>query len=224
VESSADKSILENDRQFLQRLVEKRGAGKAETHPHDLRFARIDIDGAHDTRLLVVFWTNLQFVNLDSVRPGADRKAVSEKKVVGSLTRGRQRMRNVADFIAVAKPNDVGKVVLDDPQVIAVIRDVGRKKQRVAAANDALLALVGRVPVDFRLQLVSLDDLWRDQESFAKLGEESHVAVRCRLIVRETRVRELLGSARRSATHQLRAARIVPRLRIRSAYKFYEYE
>ena len=92
-----------------------------------------------------------------------------------------------------------GKVVLDDAEVVAVVRDVRRQQQRVATADDALLAQVGRVPVDFQLQLVGLDDLGRRAKPFAKLREESHVPVRGGLVVGEPRVGELLGAALRGA-------------------------
>ena len=70
------------------------------------------------------------------------------------------------------------------------------KQQRVAPADDALLALVGRVPVDFQLQLVGFHDLGRRRKPFAELREEGHVAVRGGPVVDEAGVGELLGAAR----------------------------
>ena len=107
------------------------------------------------------------------------------------------------------------KVVLDDAEVVAVIRDVRRQQQRVAASDDALLALIGRVPVDFQLQLVGLDDLGRRGEPFAELREEGDVAVRVCPVVRRGRCRELLDATRDRAIDEVEATRVVPRLRAR---------
>src|SRR5437588_810584 len=70
-------------------------------------------------------------------------------------------MRNVLNLVAFANPDDVSEVVLDDAEVIAMIVDVGGKQQRITTAHDALLAQIGRPPVDFQTQLVRLHDLWR---------------------------------------------------------------
>jgi hypothetical protein len=57
-------------------------------------------------------------------------------------------VRYVTNFVALAEPDDVREVVLNDPQVIAVVVDVvGRS--RVSTADNALLAEVGRTPIDF---------------------------------------------------------------------------
>ena len=81
-------------------------------------------------------------------------------------------MRNVADLVAFAEADDVRKVVLDDAEVIAVIRDVRRQQQRVATTDDALLAQIGRAPVDFQRQLIGLDDARRLSEALARLARE----------------------------------------------------
>ena len=105
-----------------------------------------------------------------------------------------------------------GKVVLDDPEVIAVVVDVGRQQQRVAPADDALLAEVGRAPIDFQRELVGLDDLRRLGKSFAELREEGQVAVRGRLVVDEAGVGQLRGAARGRALDEGTSSRVVPRL------------
>ena len=51
-------------------------------------------------------------------------------------------MGHIADFVAVAEADDGREVVLDDGEVVAVIVDVGGQEERVATANDPLLALV----------------------------------------------------------------------------------
>ena len=97
-----------------------------------------------------------------------------------------------------------GKLFWTMPEVVAVIRDVGRQEQRVAPADDALLALIGSVPVDFQLELVRLDDLGRRAEAFAELREEGDVAVRDGLVVGEAGVGELLGAPRGGPIDQRR--------------------
>ena len=113
-------------------------------------------------------------------------------------------MRHVAHLVALAEPDDGGEVVLDDAEVVAVVRDVRGEQQRVAPADDALLAQVGRVPIDFVHQLVGLHDLGRLGESLADLREEGDVAVRDGLVVPEAGVGELL---RRGAPWRARRAR-----------------
>ena len=108
----------------------------------------------------------------------------------------RERVRHVAHLVAFAEPDDVGEVVLDDAEVIAVVVDVRRQQQRVAPADDALLAEVGRAPIDFQRELVGLHDLRRLGESLADLREEGEVAVRDGLVVHEAGVGELLRAAR----------------------------
>src|SRR6267378_2150530 len=102
-------------------------------------------------------------------------------------------MRNVLNLIAFSDPDDVPEVVLDDAEVVPVVIDVGREKKCVATPHDALLAQIGRPPVDFQTQLVRLHDFWRLGESLSKLCEESNVAVRGRLVVGKCRVGDLRG-------------------------------
>src|SRR5712664_3300739 len=104
-------------------------------------------------------------------------------------------MRNVLNFVPLANSDDVSEVVLDDPEVIAVVVDVGGKEQRVAPTHDSLLAQVGSTPIDFQPQLVSLHDLWRLGESLSKLCEEGYVTMCSCLVVDESSIGELIGSA-----------------------------
>jgi len=55
-------------------------------------------------------------------------EAVGEKEVVRGTSGGRQRVRDVAHFVSITDTNDVGKVVLDDSQMIPMIRDVRRQQ------------------------------------------------------------------------------------------------
>src|SRR5438045_2066893 len=100
-------------------------------------------------------------------------------------------MRNVLNFITLTDPDDVSEVVLDDAEVIAVVIDVGWEKQGVASPHDALLAQIGRAPVDFQTQLVRLYDFGRLGKSLSKLCEERHITVRRSLVVDERGVGEL---------------------------------
>ena len=79
-------------------------------------------------------------------------------------------MRHVAHLVAFAEPDDRREVVLDDAEVVAVVGDVGREQQRVAPPDDALLAQVGRAPIDFVHELVGLHDLGRLGESSRRPG------------------------------------------------------
>jgi hypothetical protein len=119
-------------------------------------------------------------------------------------------MRDIAHLVALTQPDDALEVVLDDAEVVAVIVDVGRQEQRIPPAHDALLAQVGSVPVDFQPQLVRLHDLWRLGKPCAELREKSQIAVRCRLVIDESRVGELAGAPFRRTLHQRTRARIIP--------------
>ena len=100
-----------------------------------------------------------------------------------------------------------------------MIRDVRRQQERIAPSDDALLALIGRVPVDFELQLVGLEDLGPRKESFAELREESHIAMRLGLVVRQSGVGELLRAAGGSSFDERPTPRVVPCLRKRRSRK-----
>ena len=95
-----------------------------------------------------------------------------------------------------------------------MVRDVRRQQQRVATADDALLAQVGRVPVDFVLQLVGLDDLGRRAEALRQAARgRSRSRARWPGSPRD-RCRRAAGRGARGAVDERRAARIVPRLRV----------
>jgi hypothetical protein len=105
-------------------------------------------------------------------------------------------VRHVPHLVAIAEPDDVGKVVLDYSEVIAVITDVCRQEQCVAPAENELFASIGRLPKHFQRQLIGLDDLWRLGEPRTYLGEEGEISVRSSPIIDERRIRELRGAAR----------------------------
>src|SRR5689334_11382878 len=121
-------------------------------------------------------------------------------------------MWDVTYFVAFANADDVAEIVLDDAEVIAVVVDVGRQQQSVATPHDALLAQIGRAPVDFQAQLVSLYDLRWLRKPLAKLRQESDVSVRRRLVVDERGVGNLTRPPLGGAGNERERARIVPRL------------
>src|SRR4051812_39043310 len=100
-------------------------------------------------------------------------------------------MRHIAHFVAFTDADDVAEVVLDDAEVVAVVVDVRRQQQSIATAHDALLAQIGRAPVDFQAQLVRLYDLRWLRKPLSKLRQESNVTVRSRFVVDERGIRDL---------------------------------
>ena len=121
-------------------------------------------------------------------------------------------MGDVQHLVPVAQADDRRKIVLDDAEVVAVVGDVRRQEERVAAAQDTLLAQVGRAPIDFVHQLVGLHDFRWLCEALAHLGEEGDIAMRDGLVILESRVGELLRTPVRGALHEGSGARVVPAL------------
>src|SRR5262249_35872277 len=159
----------ENDREILELFVEKCSVREVERHAHDLTAARIDVERSDHARLPIIFWPDLDLVDVDGFAGKGDAKTVGDREVVLVEAGLRERMRHVTHLVALAQPNDVRKVVLNDAEVVAVVLDVGGEQQGVAAALDDLLAEIGRSPVDCERQLVRLYDAWRLGESFTHL-------------------------------------------------------
>ena len=89
-------------------------------------------------------------------------------------------MKHRLDFVAVAHADEVAEVVLHHGQVVDVVPDVGREHLLVALADDLLLGLVGRPPIDVERDLVGFDQgalsrIWA-------IEEEVHVAPSTRLV------------------------------------------
>src|SRR3954462_12393390 len=103
-------------------------------------------------------------------------------------------MREVAHLVAFPDADHVPEIVLDDPEVVAVVVDVGGKEQCVAATHYSLLAQIGRAPIDFQPELVGFDDFRRLPKSFSKLCEERYIPVRRSLVIDETCICELTRS------------------------------
>ena len=93
-----------------------------------------------------------------------------------------------------------------------MVGDIGREQERIAAADDHLLALVRSAPIDFHSEFVGADDFGRIREAVAHLGEERHIAVRVRTEVGESSVGELGSATRNGAIDERHRAWIVPLL------------
>ena len=96
-----------------------------------------------------------------------------------------------------------------------VILDVRREEQRVAPADDELLALVRRAPIDFHGEFVRAHHFRRIGESFSDLAQEGQRPVGGGVITGETGVGELGGASRDGGVHERHRARVVPLLRLR---------
>ena len=219
-EATAHEAVLDDDEQVFQRVVAKRRAREVERHAHDLRVFGIDVDGADDARFAIVFRAHLHFQHLDGASGKLQAERVrGDREVVRVQPLRGQRVRNVDDLVAIPEPDDRGEVVLDDAQMIAVVGDVGGKEQRVPPPHDMLLAEVGRAPVNFIHELISLHHLGRLGEPFADLRQKGDIAMRHGLVVLQARVGELLSASCGGALHERAGARIVPLLRTGDAWR-----
>ena len=119
-------------------------------------------------------------------------------------------MWDITNFVTLAEANDVREVVLHDAEVIAMVRDVGRQEECVATTDDALLAQIGRAPVDFQRQLIGLHDTRWFGESLSDLREKSEIAVSVGAIVGEAGIGELRRAKSCGKLHERARRRIVP--------------
>ncbi len=92
-------------------------------------------------------------------------------------------MRDVAHLIPLTQANPIAKIVLDDPQMVPVIPDVGRQVDAIPPADDTLLAEARRPPVNFEHQFIGLDQSRRYGKPLAKLPEEKHESMRTSSVV-----------------------------------------
>ncbi len=121
-------------------------------------------------------------------------------------------MGHVRYLISITQPDDVGKVVLDDTEVIPVVIDVRGQQQRIAPPDDSLLAEVRGSPVDFQRELISFHDLGRLGESFAELGQKCEITVRLGAIIDERGVGELAVAQLGGPINERQSALIIPLL------------
>src|SRR5687767_509628 len=122
-------------------------------------------------------------------------------------------MRNVANLVAVTEPDDLGKVVLHDSEMVAMVFNVRRQEQRVAAAENQLLAVVRSAPVDFERDLIRLYHFGWIRESFTDLRQKGERSEGGGRVVRQSGVRQLSRATLGRASHQRGHAGIVPLLR-----------
>src|SRR5262245_11528661 len=104
-------------------------------------------------------------------------------------------MGYVFDLVPVPQADHRPEVVLDNPQMVNVIADVGRHFDTVTPAYDALLAEAWCLPVHFEFELVSLDEAGSLRHAFAELAQEKHESMRAGAVVTQPGVGERLGAA-----------------------------
>ncbi|OYV64864.1 MAG: hypothetical protein B7Z72_12765, partial [Gemmatimonadetes bacterium 21-71-4] len=129
----ADEPVLEDDGDVFEVGIDERGAGEAERHAHHLPRPAIQVHGADDARLGGVLGADLHLVDVEGLARDGDAQRIGDGVVVEPWAVLGQRVRGVAHLVAFPDADDVGEVVLDDPEVIAVVVDVGGQEQRVAA-------------------------------------------------------------------------------------------
>jgi hypothetical protein len=109
------------------------GAREAERHANDGGLLAVDVDGANGRSHAIVLRTQPHLEHVDRAIRKLEAERIADRVVVhGEALRG-QRVRHVAHFIAVAQPHDVREVVLNDPEMVAVVVDIGGQQQRVAS-------------------------------------------------------------------------------------------
>jgi hypothetical protein len=86
-------------------------------------------------------------------------------------------MYRISNFVPFADPYQIPEVVGDDTQVIAMVIDIRGKEGAVPPAEDHLFAPAGRLPIDFDVELIGLDQPWRLGQSLAHLSQEEHKTV-----------------------------------------------
>ena len=100
----------------------------------------------------------------------------------------------------------VAEVVGDDPEVIAMVADVGGQEGAVAPAQDDLLAPVGCAPIHFHVELVRLDQPGRLGQALTDLRQEEHESVGPRPVARERRIGLNRQPAVNRSMHQVSVA------------------
>ena len=170
----------------------------------------LDIDRADNAGRAIIARSHAHFIDIDRLVGQPGPKRVDDGEVVEAESGGRERVRDVAYLIAVAHADGVGEVVLDDPQMVAVIGDVGRQEQRVASPFDDLFAERRRFPVDLVNELVGLDDFGWLGQAVPQLREKRDVAVRRGPVVPQARVGQLPRSERGRPLDEGAGPRVVP--------------
>src|SRR5437867_978661 len=105
-ESAPDDSVLENDEQVLELLVEVSGSCKTERHAHDLRIVSVQVQRTDDARLPIVLRSNLDLVHADDAPRRRHPQRIGEREIVLRQTLRRERVRHVLHFVSLADAND----------------------------------------------------------------------------------------------------------------------
>ena len=208
-----EQRALQHDADVFELGIQIRGRREAEAEPDELRGGDVEVERADHQRAAERARPDLHLAHHGLARRGPDGQRVAESVVVRPEARRRQRMRHVADFVALADPDDVAEVVGDDAEVIAVVVDVRRQEGAVAPAEDDLLAPVRGAPIHFHAQLVGLDQPGRLGQSLAHLRQEEHEAVRPAAVALERRVGLRRSAALGGAVHERQRVGRVPLLR-----------
>ena len=146
--------VVERDCEGLDAVIEDRGPGEGHRHTDQGAAFTLHVDGAHDPRGTGVPRAHPDRVNFyDPVGDRDTKRVGDEVVVVVGPVRG-EWVRNVVHVVPVAQADGIGEVVLDDAVPVAVVADVARQEEGIPLADDALLAEVGRPPIDFHGQLV----------------------------------------------------------------------
>ena len=66
-ELSADETVLEDDRQLLERRVDERGVREGQVHADYLTRRCIDVQGTDDSWKPVILWSHLDFAHADAL-------------------------------------------------------------------------------------------------------------------------------------------------------------
>ena len=83
-----------------------------------------------------------------------------------------ERMRHIAHVAPLTQPDQVGEIALHDTVAVLVVADVPRQQQRIAHADDELLARRRRPPEHVDRDLVRLDHAWPHDGRVAELSEK----------------------------------------------------
>jgi hypothetical protein len=208
-----DEGVVQDDGDVFELLIKESRTRERDRHAHHLRVRPGEIHGADSGWRSRVLGAKAHLENLNDLTGHFDAQRVGDGIVVRAQSGRRERVRHVAHLIPVPQPDDLGKVVLHDPEVIAMVLDVRWQEERITPAEDQLLAVVWRAPVDFERYLVRLHHLGRIGESLADLrqkGERSHGG---RRVVSQAGVRQLSRAKLGCPRHERGHAGVVPVLR-----------
>jgi hypothetical protein len=197
-----ESGVLQHDADVLELAVQVRPGCEAEAEPHQLGGFGVEVEGSDHEGQVEVARAHLDLADQHLPPGGSDGERIAQRVVVERETCRRERVRHVAHLVAFADPDDVAEIVGDDPQVIAVVLDVGRKVGAVAPAADDLLAPVGGLPIHFDRQLVGFDQSrWLGQPR-ADLREKEHEPVGPGAVAPERSIGPRLEPALHRPLHQ----------------------